>query len=204
LELLLSSDGVREPSTISVLSDADGASNWLQRWSHLIAPGGSVLDIACGSGRHMKFLAEQGHPVTGVDRSRVAIESAARFGEALTADLENDPWPLMNGTQLRQFDAVIVFNYLWRPLLALIGQSLAPGGVLIYETFAQGNETLGKPSRPDFLLQPNELLGAFGKLHLIAFEQGFLGNPPRLVQRIVVARTDLLDKSSSPPRRFAL
>lgn len=152
----------------------------------------------------MKFLVEQGHPVTGVDRSPVALESAARFGEALLADLENDPWPLMNGTQLRQFDAVIVFNYLWRPLFPLIGQSLAPGAVLIYETFAQGHETLGKPSHPDFLLKPAELLGNFGKLHIIAFEQGFLGDPPRLVQRIVAVRVNSLASGDAALRRFAL
>jgi SAM-dependent methyltransferase len=195
---------LKDQSPSSASPGFDGISGWMQRWSHLIVPGGSVLDIACGQGRHMKWLAEKGHPVTGVDRSPVAIESAARFGESLLADIENDAWPLMNGTQARQFDAVIVTNYLWRALFPVIAQSVAPGGVLIYETFAQGNETLGKPSRADFLLQPAELLAAFNNLHIIAFEQGFLDNPPRLVQRIVAARPDLLDQSDSRLRRFAL
>ncbi len=152
----------------------------------------------------MKFLAAQGYRVTGVDRSPAALASAANFGETLLSDLENDPWPLLQGTQLRQFDAVIVFNYLWRPLLPLIGQSLAPQAVLIYETFAQGNEALGKPSKPEFLLKPAELLGTFGKLHIIAFEQGFLGSPARLVQRIVAAQADLPTAGPVALRRFAL
>lgn len=154
----------------------------------------------------MKFLAAQGYRVTGVDRSPVALASAANFGETLLSDLENDPWPLWQGTQLRQFDAVIVFNYLWRPLLPLIGQSLAAQALLIYETFAQGNEALGKPSNPDFLLKPGELLGTFGKLHIIAFEQGFLGNPARQVQRIVAAQAEADLPTAGPValRRFAL
>ena len=195
---------LKDQSPIGASPGSDCISGWVQRWSDLIAPGGSVLDIACGQGRHMKWLAEKGHPVTGVDRSPVAIESAAGFGQTLLADIENDPWPLMNGIQARQFDAVIVTNYLWRALFPLIAQSVAPGGVLIYETFAQGNKTLGKPSRADFLLQPAELLSAFDNLHIIAFEQGFLDKPPRLVQRIVAARPDLPDNSNSPLRRFAL
>lgn len=152
----------------------------------------------------MKYLAAQGHRVTGVDRSPGAISSATRFGEALLADLENDPWPLMDGTQVRQFDAVIVTNYLWRALFPLIVQSVAPGGILLYETFGQGNEMLGRPSHPDFLLKPAELLDAFYQLHIVAFEQGFLRNPPRLVQRIVAARPDSGDRRDSVLSRFAL
>jgi SAM-dependent methyltransferase len=104
-----------------------------------------VLDIACGQGRHMKWFAEQGHAVLGVDRSPEAIHAAAKFGEVILADIENGPWPLRNGDQARQFDAVIVSNYLWRPLFPVIAQSIAPGGLLLYETFAKGNETVGKP-----------------------------------------------------------
>ena len=94
----------------------------------------------------------------------------------------------MKGTSYRQFDAVVVTNYLWRPLFPTLLASLAPGGVLIYETFAAGNETVGKPSRPDFLLQPGELLLLCKNLHVVAFEDGFLNNPDRFVQRIAAIR----------------
>lgn len=180
------------------------ASDWVQRWSHLVPPGGSVLDIACGAGRHMKWFAERGHAVTGIERSPEAARAAARFGEVVLADIENAPWPLMKGTQVRQFDAVIVTNYLWRPLFPLMTCSLAPGGALIYETFAQGNETVGKPSRPEFLLQPAELLRTFSSLHVIAFEQGFLENPARFVQRIAAKQADLQGESDQAPTRIAL
>jgi len=177
-----------QPLAAPLAVPPSAASGWVQRWSHLVAPGGTVLDIACGRGRHMKWFAEQGHTVTGVDSSAEAIDAAASFGEAVRADIENQPWPLMNGDQPRQFDAVIATNYLWRPLFPLMAQSVAPGGLLICETFAQGNETVGKPSRPDFLLRPAELLLAFGAMHIVAFEQGFLDHPPRFVQRIVAVQ----------------
>ena len=114
--------------------------------------------------------------------------------ELLQADLENAPWPFAG----RQFDGIVVTNYLWRALLPTIVQSLAPGGVLVYETFATGNETVGKPSRPDFLLQPGELLQACASLRVVAYEDGFLDAPERFVQRIVALR------SSSPAARFSL
>ena len=180
------------------------ASSWVQRWTHLVAPGATVLDIACGQGRHMKWFAQRGHAVTGIDRSPEAIQAAATFGAAVLADIENSPWPLMNGDQARQFDAVIVTNYLWRPLFPLIAQSVAPGGVLIYETFVQGNETVGRPSSPEFLLRPAELLSAFGAMHIVAFEQGFLENPPRFVQRIVAAQADLRHDTDPAPGLYAL
>lgn len=179
-------------------------SSWIQRWSHLVPTGGTVLDVACGQGRHMKWFAEQGHPVLGVDRSPEAIHAAAKFGEAILADIENGPWPLMSGDQARQFDAVIVTNYLWRPLFPMIAQSVAPGGLLLYETFAIGNETVGKPSRPDFLLHPAELLQVFGNMHIVAFEEGFLENPARFVQRIAAIRTDSRDTAASSPTRYRL
>ena len=172
-------------------------SAWLDRWAHLLPAQSTVLDIACGHGRHMKFLASLGHQVTGIDRSPDAIDSASAWGEAILADIENGPWPLMQNSQnpkntqssaipaARQFGAVIVTNYLWRPLFGVMAQSLAPGGILIYETFARGNETVGKPSRPDFLLEPGELIQAFSGLRLIAYECGFLADPDRFVQRIV-------------------
>ena len=159
-------------------------SAWVQRWSHLVAPGGAVLDVACGYGRHMRWFARRGHPVTGVDRSPDAIAAVADLGEALVADIENDPWPFAG----RAFAGVIVTNYLWRPLLPTIQQAVAPGGVLIYETFTAGNETVGKPSRPDFLLEHGELLRACAGLRVIAYEDGFLDEPARFVQRIAAVR----------------
>ncbi len=177
---------------------ASEPSAWVRRWSHLVKPAGSVLDVACGHGRHMRWFAQLGHAVTGVDRSAEAIEAVGALGEGILADIENGPWPLMRGGQVRSFDAVVVTNYLWRPIFPLIAQSIAPGGVLIYETFAAGNETVGKPSRPDFLLQPGELLREFGgevagklaSFRVIAFEDGFLEDSPRFVQRICAVREE--------------
>jgi SAM-dependent methyltransferase len=176
----------------------EAPSAWVQRWSHLIPTQGTVLDLACGHGRHMKWFASRGHPVTGVDRSPEAIAAASTWGEALVADIENGPWPLMQAGQIRQFDAVVVTNYLWRALFPRILQSLAPGGVLIYETFAIGNETVGKPSRPDFLLQAGELLRAFVDLRVVAYEDGFMTQPERFVQRIAAVRS-----AGAPPDRPA-
>lgn len=157
------------------------ASDWVKRWAHLIRPKASVLDLACGSGRHVRFLAEQGHAVTGVDRDVAALAPLQTFGEMIGADIENGPWPLPG----RSFDAVVVTNYLWRDLWPTILASLRPGGVLIYETFASGNETVGKPSRADFLLQPGELLARCADLRIVAYEDGFVAQPDRFVQRIV-------------------
>ncbi|MBX3606844.1 MAG: class I SAM-dependent methyltransferase [Piscinibacter sp.] len=159
-------------------------SPWVQRWSALVAPGAQVLDLACGSGRHLRWFAQRGCHVTGVDRDAAALQASRELGELVTADVENGPWPLPG----RTFDAVVVTNYLWRPLLPHIVASVAPGGVLIYETFAVGNETVGKPSNPDFLLRPGELLRAAEGLRIVAYEDGFLDAPPRFVQRIAALR----------------
>ena len=159
-------------------------SAWLTRWAHLLPPQGRLLDLACGSGRHANWLAEQGHRVTGVDRDAQALGGLKQGCEVIVADIENGPWPLAG----RQFDAVLVANYLWRPLLPLIVQSVAPGGWLIYETFAAGQETVGRPSRPDFLLQPGELLRVAAGLRVVAYEDGFLGDRGSFVQRIVAHR----------------
>ena len=159
-------------------------SPWVQRWSALVLPGASVLDVACGSGRHLRWFAQRGCRVTGVDRDAAAVEPLRDVGELLVADIENGPWPLAG----RRFDAVVVTNYLWRPLLPTLITSVAPGGVLLYETFAAGNETVGKPSRPDFLLRPGELLGAAEGLRIVAYEDGFLGEPDRYVQRLAAVR----------------
>ncbi len=180
------------------------ASAWVTRWSHLLVPACSVLDIACGQGRHMKWFAGRGHSVTGIDRSAEALRTAAAFGNVILADIENGPWPLMDGSCAQQFGAVIVTNYLWRPLFPLIGESLAPGAVLIYETFTQGNETVGKPSRSEFLLETAELPRIFAGLRMVAFEDGFLDDPPRFVQRVVAVRPDPRDVHDGAPARYRL
>jgi SAM-dependent methyltransferase len=159
-------------------------SAWVQRWSHLVPQATPVLDVACGFGRHMRWFAGQGHPVVGVDRSVEAIHSLKGLGEAVLADVESGPWPFAG----RSFGGVVVTNYLWRALLPTLVDSVAPGGALIYETFAAGNETVGKPSRPDFLLRPGELLQACRSLRIVAYEDGFLDSPPRFVQRIAAVR----------------
>lgn len=183
---------------------ATEASGWIQRWSHLVPVHGTVLDIACGHGRHMAWFAARGHAVTGIDRSPEAMEAVRHLGEAVLADIENAPWPLVQDAQPRTFDAVVVTNYLWRPLLPTIAHSVAPGGVLIYETFAMGNETVGKPSRPDFLLQPGELLRAFSSLRVVAYEDGYLSASPRFVQRLVGVKPDLSRGADQPPAKYPL
>ena len=162
----------------------DAPSEWVRRWSHLVPSGAPVLDVACGAGRHLRWFQALGHPVTGIDRDPLAVQAAAQAGEAIEADIENGPWPLAG----RTFGAVVVTHYLWRPLLPAIVQCVAPGGVLLYETFAQGNETVGRPARPDFLLRPGELLGACAGLRVVAYEDGFLDDPARFVQRIAAVR----------------
>ena len=162
----------------------EAPSPWIARWSHLVPQGGTVLDLACGRGRHMRWFAQRGHRVTGVDRDAETLATLQGVGETIAADIENGPWPLDG----RRFDAVVVTNYLWRPLFARILDSVAEGGLLLHETFAAGNETVGKPSRPDFLLQPGELLTAYPGLRVVAFEDGFLAEPDRFVQRIAAVR----------------
>jgi SAM-dependent methyltransferase len=159
-------------------------SPWVQRWSHLLSAGASVLDVACGAGRHVRWFADRGCRVTGVDRDAAGLEPLRAIAEVHVADIESGPWPLPG----RRFDAVVVTNYLWRELLPTVVASVADGGVLIYETFAAGNETVGKPSNPKFLLQPGELLGAVAGLRVVAFEDGFATDPERFVQRIVAVR----------------
>ena len=187
----------------SKLHGMEAASHWVQRWSHLIKPEGVVLDVACGHGRHARWFFERNHKVVSVDRSLDAIESIAipAFAcEAVVADIESGPWPFAG----RQFDAVVVTNYLWRPLMPTLLDSLAPEGVLIYETFTQGNETVGKPSRPDFLLRSSELLTVCQHLRVVAYEDGYLEatpeQPERFVQRIVAVRPPLPDSSMGATR----
>lgn len=159
----------------------EAASAWVQRWAHLVPGGAHVLDVACGHGRHTRFFAGRACKVTALDRDAQAIASLRGIADAVEADIENGPWPFAG----RNFAAVIVTNYLWRPLLPAIVGCVAPDGVLIYETFAAGNEKFGKPSRPDFLLNPGELLQACAALDVVAYEHGLLESPPRIVQRLV-------------------
>jgi SAM-dependent methyltransferase len=163
----------------------DPPSDWIRRWTHLVPPGAPVLDVACGGGRHLRWFHDRGHPVTGIDRAPEARSAAREFGEAIDADLEyGSAWPLPG----RQFGAVVVTNYLWRPIFPALQDSVAPGGVLLYETFALGNETVGRPARPEFLLAPGELLRLVDRLRVVAYEDGFLEQPLRYVQRIAAVR----------------
>ena len=171
-------------------------SEWIVRFAPLVARGATVLDLACGAGRHTRLFAERGCRVTAVDREPrldAALASHPKV-ELRAADLEHDAWPFGG----RQFDAVIVTNYLHRPLLSHLVAALSGGGVLLYETFAAGNAAFGKPSNPDFLLRPRELLATLGAdLRVIAFEDGFVEQPRKaMVQRLAARRAaahDVLD-----------
>jgi SAM-dependent methyltransferase len=163
-----------------------------------VPAGASVLDVACGAGRHVRWFARRGCRVTGVDRDAASIAPLAGIAEVVAADIEAGPWPLTG----RCFDAVVVTNYLWRERLPEVLASVGAGGVLIYETFSAGNETVGKPSNPKFLLQPGELLRAAAGLRIVAFEEGFEPAPLRFVQRIVALRETV--PADLPPRRVPL
>ena len=159
-------------------------SPWVARFAPLIQPGGRVLDLACGYGRHARYLAGLGHQVLAVDRDEAGLAALAGVAgiEPRCADLEQGIWPL--GTL--RLDAIIVTHYLHRPLFADLLAALRPDGVLIYETFAAGNAAFGKPGRPEFLLQPDELLQRLGAtLRVVAFEQGQVASPfPAVMQRL--------------------
>ncbi len=167
---------------------ADEASPWVLRFAASVPPGARVLDVACGRGRHARLFAAQGCAVDAVD---VDAEAGASLAEVrgvrfLRADLEGGPWPYAG----RHFDAVVVTNYLHRPLFPLLTDSLAPGGMLIYETFMSGHERFGRPANPDFLLRPRELLDVFGAaLAVLAFEEGVVSLPrPARVSRLCAVR----------------
>ena len=160
-------------------------SAWVRRFAPLVVEG-EVLDLACGGGRHARHFAALGHPVLALDRDAVALGDLAADGIAtLQVDLEDgvSEWPFTAA----RFSGIVVTNYLHRPLFGRLARSLAPDGVLIYETFAIGNEAFGKPSNPDFLLHEGELLAlaAFNGLRVLAYEDGFAAVPKAsMVQRL--------------------
>lgn len=160
----------------------DHASPWVARFAPLVRPQGAVLDVACGGGRHCQLFLALGHAVTGIDKD-IAF-TRAEGAELIAADLEDGSlWPLPG----RLFDALVVTNYLWRPLFPALLGALADGGVLIYETFAQGNEAFGRPRNPDFLLQRGELLRLAAGLTIVAYEDGVVEDRA-VIQRICAVK----------------
>jgi SAM-dependent methyltransferase len=164
-------------------------SPWMRRFVPLMRPGGVVLDLAAGMGRHVRLLRAAGFQVVAADRDTAALD--AEFGadplcRIVAVDLEDGAaWPLAG-----DYDGIVVANYLHRPLLPELARALAPGGVLVYETFLRGNERFGKPGNPAFLLAPGELLEAYaGTLAIIAFEQGIVAAPrPAAIQRLAAVK----------------
>lgn len=165
-------------------------SAWVARFAALVPPRGPVLDLAAGAGRHSRLFVERGHPVLAIDKDVSLLDPKAGY-DILEADLEGDAaWPLAG----RKFAAIVVTNYLYRPLFPILIESLADDGVLIYETFAHGHETytLVRPRNPEHLLRPDELLNVVhGQLSVIAFEQGIIQRDkgPAVIQRICAAKT---------------
>lgn len=169
------------------MADARGVpSSWIVQWAGLVPPGATVLDLAAGSGRHTRFFAEHGHKVTAVDRDVSKLVPQADV-EIVQADLEDgSPWPL----PVRRFGAVVVTNYLHRPLFAALLDALSPSGVLLYETFMEGNERFGRPSNPEFLLKDGELLEIVrGRFSVVAYEARMISDPKMaMVQRIAARK----------------
>lgn len=150
-------------------------SPWVARFADLAAVGTSVLDVAAGGGRHTRFFLDRGHAVTALDRDATALR-AITGALVVEADIETGPWPLAG----RTFGVVVVTNYLWRPRYADILGAVAPGGLLLWETFMDGQQHVGRPRNPDFLLQPGELAQVAGEagLTVLCFEQGLLQDDP--------------------------
>ena len=163
---------------------SDAPSPWVVRFAPLVASGARVLDVASGRGRNALFLAARGARVVAVDRDPAALAAVAGVPgiEARLVDLEAGDWPFPG----ERFDAIVAVHYLHRPLLPLLLHALATDGVVLYETFAAGNAAYGRPSNPNFLLMPGELLEfARAKLTVIAFEQGLVGGDrPAVIQRL--------------------
>ncbi|TAG01892.1 MAG: class I SAM-dependent methyltransferase [Burkholderiales bacterium] len=154
-----------------MLHNTQTPSNWLSRFAPWVPAGATLLDVACGHGRHATFFARRGAMVTAVDRDEAALDWLRAVANVTSdcLDLESGSWPYAPAS----FDAVLVCNYLWRPTFNELLATVKPGGLLLYETFMDGNEQFGKPSRPDFLLRSNELLARTrDQFEVIAFEQG--------------------------------
>jgi SAM-dependent methyltransferase len=170
-------------------------SRWVSRFAHLVPrqgrSGGTVLDVACGSGRNTRYFLRLGHAAVALDRDVTAVgDLGATCGcKIVEADLEAPGGFPLSGSR---FAAVVTTNYLHRPLLPALIAAVEPGGVLLYETFAEGNERFGRPSNPEFLLRPQELLEAVrGRLAVVAFEEGFVAEPrPAVIQRICARNTE--------------
>ncbi|MFA7431959.1 MAG: class I SAM-dependent methyltransferase [Rhodospirillaceae bacterium] len=163
-------------------------SAWVLRYAALVPPGGTALDVACGGGRHARALLERGHAVTLIDADTAYVADLTDRAEVVTADLEDgSPWPMTG----RTFGAVVVTNYLYRPLFPYLTAAVAEGGVLIYETFARGNEQFGRPRNPSHLLEPGELLTAFPGLQVVAYEAGIEGGRcgRKVIERICCVKT---------------
>jgi SAM-dependent methyltransferase len=191
------------------------ASDWVQRFGPLVPPGARVLDVACGAGRHTRWFAARGAQVTALDRDAGALRGLDVLARVVCTDIETGPWPLMG----EAFDAIVITNYLWRPLWPVWLSSLNAGGLLLVETFAWGHAKLGRPRNPDFLLRPGELLGVVQNqardpahglawadppgLHVLAYEDGLLGTDlgaaseggagARRVQRIAAIKSAQAD-----------
>lgn len=174
--------------TGQALAPAVAPSAWVARWAPLVPLGAAVLDVACGGGRHARLFAGRGHPVVAVDRDAAAGEVLAGVTGITFErnDLESGRWSAAG----RRFGAVVVTNYLHRPLFSALLEAVAPAGLLIYETFAAGNERFGRPANPDFLLLPGELLECVrGGFRVLGYEDVEIADPkPAMVQRICARR----------------
>jgi SAM-dependent methyltransferase len=198
---------VHEPTQSGIDGDPNGgrenvgvdASAWVIRFSSLVPDGGDVLDVACGSGRHTRLFLDRGHRVVAVDRDLAGLADVVHSNlELVEADLETDDPFVMEG---RRFAAVVVTNFLHRPLMPALIAAVDDGGVFIYETFAAGNERFGKPRNPHYLLRPDELLGAVcGHLRVVAYEDLVVEEPsPSAIQRICA-----IDPNRALPAPFEL
>jgi SAM-dependent methyltransferase len=167
------------------------ASPWIGRFAAMAPSDGTVLDVACGGGRHTRWFLDRGHRVVAIDRDLSGVVDLRDHPgvELVEFDLEaGAPLPFADG----RFEVVVVTNYLWRPILDDLVRVIAPGGWLLYETFAVGNERFGHPTNPDYLLRPGELLD-FARAHglrVVAYEDVVVGEPrPAVIQRIAALRT---------------
>ncbi len=182
------------PSTDPIADSTQPHSQWLARFLPLIPHGGVVLDLACGNGRNIPLLVAAGHPMLGVDRDADLLAEAGAKGAVtycLDLEAENFVWPF----KAHRLSGIVMCNYLHRPLFPEMLAALAPEGVLIIETFGQGNEQFGKPDNPLFLLEPGELLGLLDLadrhgLYVVAYENGYVDTPkPAIVQRICLKKS---------------